>query len=149
MAYNNNNGNFGYGTNYNNGNYNNANFGYSNVGNNAGYTYNTLPGRMVNNFNEITPQEIPMDTTPAVFVKNDMQEIQVKKWDNNGNIVPYTYRLVDNNGQNEPNFEQLLLQNVNRIVLMLENIAGINNNNIIADQNNVENINGKGLNANE
>lgn len=142
MAYNN--GNFGYNNNLNNYN-NNNNFGYNNSGNIGYNNYPSLPGRMVNNFNEITPQEIPMDTTPAVFVKNDMQEIQVKKWDNNGNIVPYTYKLVNGNGQSEPNFEQLLLQNINHIALMLENIAGINN----LKNNNIENENGKGLNANE
>lgn len=142
MAYNN--GNFGYNNNLNNYN-NNNNFGYNNSGNIGYNNYPSLPGRMVNNFNEITPQEIPMDTTPAVFVRNDMQEIQVKKWDNNGNIVPYTYKLVNGNGQSEPNFEQLLLQNINHIALMLENIAGINN----LKNNNIENENGKGLNANE
>ena len=58
-------------------------------------TYNTptLNGRFVNTFEEIKPDEIPMNGTQSVFVKNDLSQICVKKWSANGCIDTVTYEL--------------------------------------------------------
>lgn len=93
MAFNNNYQNYAqnYGT-FNNNNYPASGFNQSQ----AGY----IPGKFVQDFREITPRDVPMDATPAVFVKADMSEIQVCQWDKSGGIVPYTYVFANNAGNN-------------------------------------------------
>lgn len=57
-----------------------------------------LPGKCVNTFEEILPSDVPMDGNPAVFLKNDGSTVWVKVWSSNGQIVPYEYKLVPQNG---------------------------------------------------
>lgn len=59
-----------------------------------------IPGKMVNDFNEITIRDIPTDCSPAFFVKNDLTEIQTRRWSDTGSVVPTVYRRVDE--QQEP-----------------------------------------------
>lgn len=40
-----------------------------------------IAGRVVNDFSEITANEVPMDKIGAVFIKSDMSEICKKMWD--------------------------------------------------------------------
>ena len=49
-------------------------------------TQQNLPCRYTNDFNSLTANEIPMDGNYAVFLKNDMSEVQLKKWNANGGI---------------------------------------------------------------
>lgn len=60
----------------------------------------TLNGRFVGDFNEIKPDEIPMNGTQAVFVQNDLNKICLKKWSANGSIDTSIYELVQ---QKQPN----------------------------------------------
>ena len=53
----------------------------------------TLNGRFVNDFNEIKPDEISMNGTQSIFVKNDLSQICVKKWSANGCIDTDIYEL--------------------------------------------------------
>lgn len=59
-------------------------------------TYNNTPGlngRFVANFDEIKPDEIPMNGTQSIFVKNDLSQICVKKWSANGCIDTSIFEL--------------------------------------------------------
>ena len=51
-------------------------------------------GRSVNDFSEITANDVPMDGRSAVFPKNDMSEIQVRTWGNDGKIIATSYKPI-------------------------------------------------------
>ena len=53
-----------------------------------------MVGRYVNDFSEVTANDVPMDGRSAVFVKADMSEIQTRAWSADGKIVPVTYKPV-------------------------------------------------------
>ena len=56
-------------------------------------SYQQQGTRLVNNFNEIQVNEIPMDGTYRLFAKADMSEIQARAWDSNGTIKVLEYSL--------------------------------------------------------
>lgn len=49
-------------------------------------------GKIVDDFNMIVASDIPMDGSPAFFIKRDMSEIQLRKWGNDGRIYTTGYR---------------------------------------------------------
>ena len=51
-------------------------------------------GRYVNDFSEVTANDVPMDGRSAVFVKSDLSEIQTRAWSADGKIVPVVFRPV-------------------------------------------------------
>ena len=51
-----------------------------------------LYGRVVDNFDSIMINDIPMNGNVAVFPKSDMSEICVKKWNANGEINTVRYK---------------------------------------------------------
>lgn len=51
-------------------------------------------GRVVNDFNEITANDVPMNGVSAVFPKSDMSEIQLRTWAANGTIQTITYKPI-------------------------------------------------------
>lgn len=51
-------------------------------------------GRAVNDFSEITANDVPMDGRSAIFPKNDMSEIQVRTWGNDGKIITTSYKPI-------------------------------------------------------
>lgn len=51
-------------------------------------------GRTVNDFSEITANDVPMDGRSAIFPKNDMSEIQVRTWGNDGKIITTSYMPI-------------------------------------------------------
>lgn len=53
-----------------------------------------LVGRAVNDFSEIKADDVPMNGTPAIFVKNDMSEIEVRIWGKDGLIRPTQYKPI-------------------------------------------------------
>lgn len=53
-----------------------------------------LVGRPVNDFSEIKADDVPMNGTPAIFIKNDMSEIEVRVWCKDGLIRPTSYKPV-------------------------------------------------------
>lgn len=59
-----------------------------------------LNGRIVQNAEMITVNDIPMDCTAAVFPKQDMSEIYVKYWDNTGLIRTIVFKPVLENSPN-------------------------------------------------
>lgn len=53
---------------------------------------NGLSGKYVNDFSEITANDVPMSGSGAMFIKNDLSEIQVRNWNANGLIDIKTYK---------------------------------------------------------
>lgn len=50
-----------------------------------------IPGRLVANADEITPQEVPMDGSVSLFPQNDYSCIYAKQWTKDGNIQTVRY----------------------------------------------------------
>ena len=55
-----------------------------------------LIGRIVENFDAITANDVPMDGNGAVFVKNDGSEIQIRNWTSQGTIATSRFKPVQN-----------------------------------------------------
>lgn len=73
------------------------NFG---MGGNGGMPYQQpakaiLPGRIITNMQEMRPQDVPMDGSPAVFPTNDGIYIYVKYWDQDCNLQTVRYKRDD------------------------------------------------------
>lgn len=51
-----------------------------------------MAGKYVNDFSEITANDVPMGGQPAIFVRNDRNEIQLREWSPNGQILSTLYR---------------------------------------------------------
>ena len=62
-----------------------------------------MTGRVVNSFDDIVANDVPMDGRSAVFPKNDFSEIQVRNWGADGKIQTTTYKpiLGQNNSQTD------------------------------------------------
>lgn len=57
-----------------------------------------IAGKYVNDFNEITASDIPMNS-PAIFAKADRSEIQLREWNANGQITTKVYKTVEETPQ--------------------------------------------------
>lgn len=55
------------------------------------YQRPSIPGRPVNNLDEITPQEVPMDGSVSLFPQNDYSAIYAKTWTKDGTIATVKY----------------------------------------------------------
>lgn len=53
-----------------------------------------ITGKIVNDFSEITANDVPMDGSNAIFLKRDGSEIQVRSWSANGQIVSTSYKPI-------------------------------------------------------
>lgn len=66
----------------------------------------SIPGRPVNNINEVMASEVPMDGSSSIFPLNDGSEIYVKTWNSDGTIKTSKYVLEDqsvtNKSQTDP-----------------------------------------------
>lgn len=58
-------------------------------------------GRVVNDFGEITANDVPMNGNAAFFPKADGSELQVRSWAANGTIQTVVYRPVFEQNQTE------------------------------------------------
>lgn len=54
----------------------------------------TMSGRIVNDFSEITANDVPMDGSQAIFLKRDGSEIQTRSWNANGQITTTSYKPI-------------------------------------------------------
>lgn len=50
-----------------------------------------LSGKVLDDFGSITINDIPMDGSPAVFIKKDNSEVQLRRWGNDGRIYSVSY----------------------------------------------------------
>lgn len=53
-----------------------------------------MVGRFVNDFNEVTANDVPMDGKWALFPKSDLSEIQARAWSPEGKIIPIVFKPV-------------------------------------------------------
>ena len=65
-----------------------------------------MAGRVVNAFEEITANDVPMDSPFAIFYKADGSEIQVRGWTSQGTIATKAYKVVDDTNPNKNTAEQ-------------------------------------------
>lgn len=92
-----------------------------------------LPGRMISGLNDMRPQDVPMDGTPAFFPQNDGKYIYVKLFDENCNLKTFRY-VVDTEPIKEPIPEKptdpmLLMQSlVDKLDNMQKQIDELNQN---------------------
>lgn len=51
-----------------------------------------ISGKLVDSFDNVTVNDVPMDGNPATFIKKDMSEIQVRMWTPQGTISTTSYK---------------------------------------------------------
>lgn len=60
-----------------------------------------LVGKVVNDVSMVSPNDVPMDGSIAIFPKGDMAEIYCKQWKQDGTIQTVVYRPVQLENQSE------------------------------------------------
>ena len=60
----------------------------------------SLSGRVVNSFEELTVNDIPMNGSAAYFPKSDMSEIECRQWRNDGTISKIVFKPIVNSNTN-------------------------------------------------
>lgn len=79
-----------------------------------------IVGKFVPNVEVITANDVPMDGSVAVFPKQDMSEIYVKQWDNNGIIRTIVFKpLLETATNNSPQTDD------KKILSLSESITGV------------------------
>lgn len=74
---------------------------------------NNLFGRIVDDFNAITANDVPMQQ-PATFIKRDGSEIQVRAWTSQGTIATTSYKpILANENENSTNLQSNTLNALN------------------------------------
>lgn len=77
-----------------------------------------IPGRLVANADEITPQEVPMDGSVSLFPQNDYSCIYAKTWTKEGTIA--TLKFVPEQPQAATEQKSPLEERLDRIEQKLE-----------------------------
>ena len=110
----------------------------------------TIPGRIIQSIDEVTPNEIPMDGNIGVFVKEDLSIIYIKRWTKDGTIKTFEYPIMipateeqQNKEKEQENTLNLILQRFDKIENILQkknysynNYKNKNKKNIQTDENN-------------
>lgn len=79
-----------------------------------------LVGKAVNDVSMVSPNDVPMDGSIAIFPKSDMTEIYCKQWKQDGTIQTVIYRPVQPENQSEgTNIPQMDLNALNEDVRAL------------------------------
>lgn len=63
----------------------------------------SLQGKVVNNFDEVTANDVPMNGSVAYFPKSDLSEIECRQWNANGTISRTVYKPILDDLSNNPN----------------------------------------------
>lgn len=70
--------------------------------------FSGLNGRIVDDFNILSANDVPMDGNGAIFVKKDGSEIQLRNWTANGTIQTTSYKpILGPNSENGTNIPQM------------------------------------------
>lgn len=110
-----------------------------------------IPGRIVQNEEEIVASEVPQDGNYSTFIQQDFQKIYLKTWGNKGLINTKKYELVEENGcpiSNSPDQKDpttLILERLDRIEEQLKNQAKVPNNYRNGNQKKDQNRNQEGM----
>lgn len=86
-----------------------------------------IVGKIVNDFSELTANDVPMNGNAAFFPKADGSELQVRSWTANGTIQTVVYRPVQQeSGAEGTNIPQMDFNALNEDVRALrEDIKGV------------------------
>lgn len=85
--------------------------------------HSALAGRTVNNLNEITAQDLPMNGTSALFPLADGSAIYSRSWRGDGSVQTVEYRPVNQEQENEQVDPIAVLQNdISEIKGMLQSL---------------------------
>lgn len=76
-------------------------------------------GKVVNDFSEITANDVPMNGSAAFFPKADGSELQVRSWSANGTIQTVVYRPIQAEDTQGINMPQIDLNTLNEDVRAL------------------------------
>lgn len=76
-------------------------------------------GRIVNDFSEITANDVPMNGSAAFFPKADGSEMQVRSWTSNGTIQTVVYKPILEQNQSDGNIPQMDFNTLNEDVRAL------------------------------
>uniref|UniRef100_A0AAU8B8G5 Uncharacterized protein n=1 Tax=Dulem virus 39 TaxID=3145757 RepID=A0AAU8B8G5_9CAUD len=70
--------------------------------------FSGLNGRIVDDFNTLSANDVPMDGNGAIFIKKDGSEIQLRNWTANGTIQTTSYKpILEPNPENGTNIPQM------------------------------------------
>lgn len=86
-----------------------------------------IVGKIVNDFSELTANDVPMNGSAAFFPKSDGSELQVRSWTANGTIQTVVYKpVLDKNQEDGANIPQMDFNALNEDVRALrEDIKGV------------------------
>lgn len=86
-----------------------------------------IVGKIVNDFSELTANDVPMNGSAAFFPKADGSELQVRSWTANGTIQTVVYKpVLDQNQSEGVNIPQMDFNALNEDVKALrEDIKGV------------------------
>lgn len=86
-----------------------------------------LVGKVVNDVSMVSPNDVPMDGSIAIFPKGDMTEIYCKQWKQDGTIQTVIYKpILDQNQSEGTNTTQMDFNALNEDVRALrEDIKGV------------------------
>ena len=86
-----------------------------------------IVGKIVNDFSELTANDVPMNGSAAFFPKADGSELQVRSWTANGTIQTVVYKpVLDQNQAEGTNIPQMDFNALNEDVRALrEDIKGV------------------------
>lgn len=88
-------------------------------------TYQQIPGisgRMVQNPNEVRPNEVPMDGSCSFFPVMDGSAIYVKCWSQDGSSIITSKFIPENqNGNNPKTPEQLIMERLDNLEALIKN----------------------------
>lgn len=76
----------------------------------------TLSGRAVNDFNEVTANDVPMNGSIAIFPKADYSEIEARQWNSNGTISKIVFKpiQIDNPNNDAPTEEKSKYEEISK-----------------------------------
>lgn len=79
-----------------------------------------LVGKVVNDVSMVSPNDVPMDGSVAIFPKGDMTEIYCKQWKQDGTIQTVVYKpVLDQNAEQATNIPQMDFNALNEDVRAL------------------------------
>lgn len=85
-----------------------------------------IVGKIINDFSELTANDVPMNGSAAFFPKADGSEIQARAWTANGTIQTVVYKPVQPENTAEANTPQMDFNALNEDVRALrEDIKGV------------------------
>lgn len=78
-----------------------------------------LPGKYINNLNDVVVSEVPQDGSVAFFPTSDFSKIYAKAWTADGKIQTEEYVLQKSTEEKKPDLTQDILVRLTRIEDML------------------------------